>query len=98
MLSARVSDAIWMRIVDAERALMRRPYGSRGELTIAVEGDAMCPWNDGSYLLETDGPTADVSRTDRAADITVSPNVLASLLAGHRSRPTSPGRPARGPR
>ncbi len=85
MLSARVSDAIWMRIVDAERALMRRPYGSRGELTIAVEGDAMCPWNDGSYLLETDGPTADVSRTDRAADITVSPNVLASLLAGHRS-------------
>jgi predicted acetyltransferase len=85
MLNTRLGDAIWMRVVDVERALPRRPYGARGELTIAVEGDRMCPWNAGTYLLETDGPTADVRRVDREPDITVSPNVLASLLAGHRS-------------
>lgn len=85
MLNTRVGDAIWMRVVDAERALAARPYGARGELTITVEGDAMCPWNNGTYLLETDGPTAHVRRLEREPDITVSPNVLASLLAGHRS-------------
>ena len=85
MLNARLGDAIWMRVVDVERALPRRPYGTRGELTIAVEGDGMCPWNVGTYLLETDGPTAEVTRVERPADITISPNVLASLLAGHRS-------------
>lgn len=85
MLNARLGDAIWMRVVDVERALPRRPYGTRGELTISVEGDGMCPWNNGTFLLETDGPTGVVTRLERPADITVSPNVLASLLAGHRS-------------
>lgn len=85
MLNTRISDAIWMRLVDVERALPRRPYGARGELTISVEGDEMCPWNNGTFLLETDGPTSVVTRAERPADITVSPNVLASLLAGHRS-------------
>lgn len=85
MLNTRVGDGIWMRVVDVERALPLRPYGSRGELTVAVEGDGICPWNNGAYLLETDGPTSEVTRIDRPADITVSPNVLASLLAGHRS-------------
>lgn len=85
MLNTRVSDAIWMRVVDVERALPRRPYGTRGELTISVEGDGMCPWNNGTYLLETDGTNSHVRRVDRPADITVSPNVLASLLAGHRN-------------
>lgn len=85
MLNTRVSDAIWMRVVDVERALPRRPYGTRGEITISVEGDGMCPWNNGSFLLETDGQTSHVRRVDREPGITVSPNVLASLLAGHRS-------------
>jgi predicted acetyltransferase len=85
MLNARTSDAIWMRVVDVESALPRRPYGARGELTISVEGDGMCPWNDGTYLLETDGPAADVRRVERAPEVTVSPNVLSSLLAGHRN-------------
>jgi predicted acetyltransferase len=85
MLQRRTTDGIWMRVVDVETALPQRPYGGRGDLTIAVAGDDICPWNNGSYLLETDGLTSAVARTDRHADITVSPNVLASLLAGHRS-------------
>ncbi|MGE5596610.1 MAG: enhanced intracellular survival protein Eis [Hyphomicrobiales bacterium] len=78
-------DGIWMRIVDVEKALASRPYGQRGDLRIAFEGDEMCPWNNGTYVLATDGPTADVARKDRVPDLTVNPNALASLLSGHRS-------------
>jgi predicted acetyltransferase len=85
MLNRRNSDGIWMRVVDAEGALGGRPYGARGELTIAIAVDDICPWNAGTYLLETDGPSASVRRTDRRPDITVSPNVLASLIAGYRN-------------
>lgn len=85
MLNSRVSDGIWMRVVDAEAALAARPYGARGSLSLAIQGDSLCPWNNGTYLMETDGPTADVRRTDRQPDLTLSPNVLASLVAGYRS-------------
>ncbi len=84
MLNRKTSDGIWMRVVDAERALASRPYGSRGELTVAVEGDDICPWNNANFLIETDGPSAAVRRIERAPDITVSPNVLASLVSGYR--------------
>ena len=85
MLNRKTQDGIWMRVVDAEKALAQRPYGSRGELTIAIEEDDLCPWNVGSFLLETDGPTASARKVERSPDITVSPNVLASLISGYRS-------------
>ncbi len=84
MLNRKTSDGIWMRVVDAEKALGQRPYGTRGELTLAIAGDTECPWNNGTYLLETDGPSAQVTRTDRNPDLTMSPNELASLIAGYR--------------
>jgi len=84
VLQRRTSDGIWMRVVDVEKALPHRPYGQRGELTIAVPEDDVCPWNRGTYLMETDGVTTSVRKTDRPADITVSPNVLASLISGYR--------------
>ncbi len=83
-LDKRVTDGIWMRIVDAQKALEARPYGDRGELTIHLD-DAMCPWNSGTYLVETDGPSVDVRLTERAAELTVTPNALATLLAGCRT-------------
>ena len=85
MLNRRTNDAIWLRVVDVEKALPQRPYGDRGELVFAVDGDDVCPWNNGTFLLETDGLTTDVRRTDRTADLTMSPNALASLFAGHRT-------------
>lgn len=82
MLNRRTSDAIWMRVVDVERALPQRPYGDRGELTIGIDGDDLCPWNNGSFLLETDGRTTEVRRTDREPDLVMRPNALATLIAG----------------
>ena len=85
MLNRKTSDGIWMRVVDVEQALPQRPYGARGELSFAIEGDDLCPWNNGLYLLETDGRTSAVQRTTRPAQLTMSPNTLATLLSGHRS-------------
>ena len=85
MLRTRVSDAIWMRVVDIEGAIPSRPYGARGELTFRVPDDRMTPWNDGTWLMETDGATTEVRRTDRSAQLEMPVNTLASLMAGHRS-------------
>jgi predicted acetyltransferase len=85
VLDRRVQDGIWMRVINAEKGLPARPYATRGELVIDISGDTMCPWNEGRWLLETDGRTTDVRRTDRAADITVTPNALATLIAGCRT-------------
>ncbi|MEP6870472.1 MAG: GNAT family N-acetyltransferase [Anaerolineaceae bacterium] len=85
MLNRKTTDEIWMRVVDVEQAVPQRPFGSRGELTFAVEGDELCPWNNGTYLLETDGRTSTVQRTTGPTQLTMSPNTLASLLAGHRT-------------
>lgn len=82
MLNRRTSDAIWMRVVDAERALAQRPYGDRGELTIGIDGDDLCAWNNGAFLLETDGRTSEARRTDREPDLVMGPNSLATLLSG----------------
>jgi predicted acetyltransferase len=85
VLNRRTWDGIWMRVVDVESAVPQRPYSDRGELTFAVHGDDMCDWNNGTYLIETDGKTTEVRRTDRNPDLTVTPNALATLLAGHRT-------------
>lgn len=85
MLDRRTQDQIWARVVDVAAALPQRPYGDRGELTFRIAHDAMCPWNEGTWLLETDGPTSEVRRIDRSPDLELSLNTLASLLVGHRS-------------
>lgn len=85
MLNRRTTDGIWMRIVDLEEAVPQRPYGARGELTFAIDGDDMCPWNNGTFLLETDGTMTDIRRVDRAPSMTMLPATLSTLLSGHRS-------------
>ncbi len=85
MLNRFVGDHIWMRVVDVERGLARRPYGARGELSFDIPGDDLCPWNRGTYLLETDGPSASVTRTTREPELVIPLNTLASLAAGYRT-------------
>ena len=84
-LRRMTSDGVWLRVVDVEDALVRRPYGDRGELTLEIAGDEMCEWNNGAYLLETDGERSEVMRTDREPELTMPPRTLATLIAGHSS-------------
>jgi predicted acetyltransferase len=76
-------DGIWMRIVDVEKGLRQRPYGAAGRLNISV-ADAMCDWNNATFSLETNGPSAEARRTTDEPDLTMTPNSLATLVAGHR--------------
>ena len=83
ILQRRTSDGIWLRVVDAAAALAERGYDMPGETTLAVAEDALCPWNTGTYRLTTDAQQAEAERTNAAAEITLVPQGLASLLAGH---------------
>ncbi len=84
-LQRRMLGGIWMRIVDVERALAQRPYACAGELAIEVRGDDLCDWNQGTWLLETDGPKARVGRGRRVPDLVLTPRSLAALFSGHSS-------------
>ncbi|MGI8926143.1 MAG: GNAT family N-acetyltransferase [Tepidiformaceae bacterium] len=85
MLERRTLDGIWMRVIDVEAGLPRRPYGARGELTFTIAGDEMCDWNNGTYLLETDGTTTEVQRRERAPDLVMPVATLATLVSGLRT-------------
>ena len=84
ILRRSTQDAIWLRVVDIEKAMPQRPYGGRGELTFRVPDDRMCPWNNGAWLMETDGTTTSIRKTDRTPEIEMPLNTLASLIVGHR--------------
>ena len=79
-----LTDALWVRIVDVERALTARSYTQVDSLVIEVT-DTTCPWNTGRYELDvagTDTGSATVRRTDRAADITMSAVELGAIYLG----------------
>lgn len=80
-LRRRTGDGLWMRVADVELALGQRPYGAEGALTIAVEDD-VCEWNAGTYRIETDGQSSQVTRTSDAADLSVPVARLSQLLSG----------------
>ena len=86
-LHRRTGDAIWMRITDVAAALPQRPYGDADALTIRVI-DRLCPWNDGTFVLETTGEESTVSPVDSVPDLTMPAASLAVLVSGHRPATT----------
>jgi predicted acetyltransferase len=85
ILNRRTMDAIWLRITDVASALAQRPYAAPGKLTFAISGDEQCPWNEGTWTLETDGPAATISRTTEPPGLSMPINTLAGLLTGFRT-------------
>jgi predicted acetyltransferase len=84
-LGRTMSEGLFLRVVDAERALALRPYGERGRLAIEVREDPLCDWNEGVFQLEADCDEQRVTRTSGVPDLTVPPRSLATLVAGHSS-------------
>jgi predicted acetyltransferase len=80
-----VNDGLWLRIVDAERALTGRGYGTAGEVTLEIRGDDLCPWNNRAMQLRSDGTAAEVSRARGVPDLVLPPRSLATLWSGHAS-------------
>ena len=78
-----LSDGIWLRIVDAAKALTQREYSLPGQVVLEIHNDRECPWNERRFQLETDGETTEVAETNKSPQLTISPNGLASLMSGN---------------
>lgn len=77
-----VFDALWVRVVDVDRALMARRFAVPLDLVLEV-ADEVCPWNAGRWRLSVgeDG-RADVTRTDAPADLALDVSTLAAAFFG----------------
>lgn len=75
-LGLRLGDALWLRLVDVERALQARSYAHGNPVVLEVR-DELCEWNAGRYRI---GP--DAGRTEDTADVALDVSDLASVYLG----------------
>ncbi|MEP7055905.1 MAG: GNAT family N-acetyltransferase [Actinomycetota bacterium] len=83
-LHGTVSDNLWVRIVDVDRALSARTYSTADSLVIELL-DGGCPWNAGRFRIDVgtpDSPDVTVQRTDESADLTMSAVQLGAVYLG----------------
>ena len=75
-LNARVSDGLWLRLVDVDAALRARSYKPGRSLVLEVR-DEVCPWNEGRYRVGDDA-----GRTEDTADLALDVAELGSVYLG----------------
>ncbi|MDA1014904.1 MAG: GNAT family N-acetyltransferase [Planctomycetota bacterium] len=81
-MDRRVVDAMWIRPVDVAAALAGRKYSAPGTLCFHMADD-LCPWNNGTYLLEADNDgTATCTNVDQPADLHLTPFTLGCVYLG----------------
>ena len=76
-LHLRVSEGLWLRLVDVGAALAARGYAADGEIVLEIR-DEFCPWNAGRWRVGTEK----VERTDKAAELELDVADLASVYLG----------------
>jgi predicted acetyltransferase len=76
-LHLRVSEGLWLRLVDVGTALAARSYASDDEIVFDLR-DEFCPWNAGRWRVGRSG----VERTDGEADLALDVADLASVYLG----------------
>jgi predicted acetyltransferase len=78
-------DALFVRLVDVDRALAARRYAAPGELVLDVT-DQLCPWNAGRWLLSIDeSGVGRVERTTAEADLACDVADLGAAYLGSTS-------------
>ncbi len=77
----KVSDALWLRVMDIPAALSARSYDHDGHLVFAVE-DASRPGNTGTYRLEVSDGVGQCERVSGAGEVVVDIDVLGHLYLG----------------
>lgn len=83
-LKREVSDSLWVRLVDVDRALADRAYSAPVDVVLEVADEA-CPWNAGRWRLSGDGSGATCTRTSDPADLALPVTELgAAHLGGPR--------------
>lgn len=76
-----LSDALWIRLMDAEVALEARSYEHDDVVTFSLS-DRTRPENEGTYRLEVEGGVASCTRTSDAAELSLDTDVLGHLYLG----------------
>jgi predicted acetyltransferase len=80
-MKLRMSDALWVRLVDVPAALSSRTFG-RGEPVVLDVADAFCPWNEGRYRIAAEGGAGVVERTSIPPDLALDAAALGSVYLG----------------
>ncbi|MBB5934910.1 GNAT family N-acetyltransferase [Streptomyces zagrosensis] len=79
--SVRITDRMYVRLVEVGAALAARTYAAPVELVFEVT-DPFCPWNEGRWRLSGDRAGATCARTTDAADLALSVRELSSAYLG----------------
>lgn len=80
-LRQRVSDALWLRVVDMKACLEARSYPADGTITFELT-DEFCPWNAGRWTLTVSGTKGTVEATPEASDISLDAFDLGATYLG----------------
>jgi predicted acetyltransferase len=80
-LRMKLGDALWLRILDVERALSARSYASNGSVSLELD-DAFLPGNAGTWQLRVSDSEAEVTRVDGGAELRLDVSDLASAYLG----------------
>lgn len=79
-----VSDALYVRLVDVDRALEQRTYDAPVDVVLDVSDD-FCPWNAGRWRLTGGESGATCTRTSDAANVALSATELGAAYLGGTS-------------
>jgi predicted acetyltransferase len=77
----RISEGLYLRLVDLDRALAGRTYATPLDVVLEVT-DELCPWNAGRWRLSGDQKTAECVRTSAPADLAIDVRELAAVYLG----------------
>ena len=77
----RQIDALWVRLVDVDKALASRRYPAPIDLVIEVRDD-FCPWNTGRWRLSGHPAGGYCGRTDRDPDLVIGIEALSAAYLG----------------
>jgi predicted acetyltransferase len=80
-LHSSLIDALWLRLVDVDRALAARRYPTPIDLVIEVR-DEFCPWNAGRWRLAGHPAGGYCGRTDLDADLVLGAEELSAAYLG----------------
>jgi predicted acetyltransferase len=74
-------DALWIRLVDVDRALAARTYAAEVDLVLEVQ-DPFCPWNAGRHRLGAGASGATCTPTSAPADLRLDVEALGAVYLG----------------
>ena len=80
-MARRLSDGLWVRIIDVASALEARSYGPDGSVRLAVT-DRLCPWNAGTWDVEIAGGKCSCQPTTQVPDLALDIADLSAVLLG----------------